>query len=151
MTRFPFDRTAHDNYPFLAPVLARYADVDPLWHINNVAVAQYFEETRIAMLRAILGFERVATPAGRLVLARQSIDYLREGSYPGVFEAGAAIGKVGRTSVTVILGLFQDDACIALSDAVLVWLDEHGPRPWTDDERTALEDPVWRLQAAVSP
>lgn len=150
MTRFPPNRTEHGNYPFVVPVLARYADVDPLWHINNVAVAQYFEETRISMLRAILGMERVSTPAGRLVLARQTIDYLREGRYPGEFEVGAAIGATGRTSVTVILALFQDDECVALSDAVLVWIDEHGPRPWTDDERKVLEDPAWRLQPEVT-
>jgi acyl-CoA thioester hydrolase len=146
MTRIPPNRVRQGYYPFVTPVLARYADVDPLWHINNVAIAQYFEETRISMLREILAMERVATPAGRLILARQSIDYVREGRYPGDLEARAAIGKVGRTSVTIVLALFQDEECVALSDAVLVRLDQHGPIPWTDDERKVLEDPVWHLQ-----
>jgi acyl-CoA thioester hydrolase len=146
MTRTPPDRLLHANYPFATPVIARYADVDPFWHVNNVAMAQYLEETRISMLRTILGRERLVAPGWRILLAHVSIDYLREGAYPGSFDVRAAIGKVGRTSVTVVLGAFQDNACIALSDAVLVRLDETGPKPWTADERKGLDDPVWRLQ-----
>jgi len=35
----PF-RLDPDRYPLKVRIVARYADVDPLWHINNVAVAQ---------------------------------------------------------------------------------------------------------------
>jgi acyl-CoA thioester hydrolase len=148
MTRTPPDRLDHDRYPYLAPVVARYADVDPLWHINNVAMAQYFEDTRISLLREILGLERMALPDGRLVLAHVAIDYLREGRYPGMLEVGAAVTNVGRTSVRIGLALFQDDACIALSDAVLVRVGSDGPSPWTADERKVLDEPAWRLQHA---
>jgi acyl-CoA thioester hydrolase len=145
MNRTPPNRLVQGNYPYVVPVLARYADVDPLWHINNVAMAQYFEETRISLLRTMLGMERMALPQGRAVLAHQSIDYLREGTYPGALDVGAAIADVGRTSLTIAMALFQADACIAVSEAVLVRVEESGPSPWTDDERTALTDPVWAL------
>lgn len=150
MTRTPPARLERTNYPYLVPVLARYADVDPLWHINNVAIAQYLEETRVSMLRTILGFERIDRYDSRFVLAHVSIDFLREGRYPGAFEVGAAIKKVGRSSTTVGLGLFQDDACIALSDAVLVRVDAGGPTEWTTDERKVLDDDVWQLRSATS-
>lgn len=143
----PPHRLEHANYPYVVPVIARYADVDPLWHINNVAMAQYFEETRIALVREVLGLERMAVADGRIVLAHLSVDYLREGRYPGTLEVGAAITDVGRTSLRIGLALFQDDACIALSEAVLVRVDPRGPSPWTADERKVLDDPVWRLQA----
>lgn len=151
MTRTSPHRLQRSSYPYTVPVIARYADVDPLWHINNVAIAQYFEETRISMLRSILGLERMHLADGRTVLARVAIDFLREGRYPGSLDVGAAITNVGRTSVEVSLGLFQDEACIALSEAVLVRVDPRGPSPWTDDERKVLDDPVWRLRSQRNP
>jgi acyl-CoA thioester hydrolase len=146
MTRTPPNRLLLRHYPYVSPVIARYADVDPLWHINNVAIAQYFEDTRISLLRTILGLQRIAFPSGRIVIAHQSIDYLLEGTYPGSLEVGAALARAGRTSATVVMGLFQSDACIAVSDAVLVRVDAKGPCAWTADERKVIADPVWSLQ-----
>jgi acyl-CoA thioesterase FadM len=41
------------SYPHKVRVLARFADVDPLWHINNVAIAQYYEEARVSANMAL--------------------------------------------------------------------------------------------------
>ena len=49
----PF-RLDSDRYPLKARILARYADVDPLWHINNVAIAQYYEEARVSTTMMVL-------------------------------------------------------------------------------------------------
>jgi len=85
MTRFPLRSHRARQLSVFAPVLARYADVDPLWHINNVAVAQYFERPGLRCFGKSWVRAR-RHPTGRLILARQTIDYLREGSYPGMFE-----------------------------------------------------------------
>jgi acyl-CoA thioester hydrolase len=148
MSRIPAERMRRSSYPYVSPVIARYADVDAFLHINNVAMAQYFEDARISLLRTLLEMQQMHMRDGRVLLARQSIDYLREGRYPGSLEVGVAITAVGRTSVTVGMGLFQDDVCIAISDAVLVRLDDQGPREWSSDERTVLSDPVWQPQAS---
>ena len=42
------ERVEPGRYPLKVRILARYADVDPLWHINNVAIAQYYEEARVS-------------------------------------------------------------------------------------------------------
>ena len=60
MTRIPAGLVLRAHYPYQQKVIARYADVDPLWHINNVAMAQYFEDTRISMLRTLLGIVTLA-------------------------------------------------------------------------------------------
>ena len=54
-----------DRYPLKVRILARYADVDPLWHINNVAVAQYYEEARVSTTMMVMGGKRIpdARPA----------------------------------------------------------------------------------------
>jgi acyl-CoA thioester hydrolase len=147
MTRIPPSRTLQTSYPCVSPVIARYADVDPYWHLNNVAIATYFEDARITFVAGLLEIDRLTGARSRVLLARLAIDYLREGRWPGTLQVGAGVTTVGRTSVTVGLGLFQDEACIAVSDAVLVRLGEAGPAPWLDDERTALSDPAWGLRA----
>jgi len=49
----PF-RLDPERYPLKVRILTRYADVDPLWHINNVAVAQYYEEARVSATMLVL-------------------------------------------------------------------------------------------------
>jgi acyl-CoA thioester hydrolase len=94
----------------------------------------------------LLDIRRLAGAEGRVLLARSSIDYLREGRWPGSLDVGAAVMAVGRTSVTIGLGLFQDAQCIAVSDAVIVKLGDAGPAPWRDDERAALAASQWALR-----
>jgi acyl-CoA thioesterase FadM len=42
------ERVEPGRYPLKVRILARYADVDPRWHINNVAIAQYYAEARVS-------------------------------------------------------------------------------------------------------
>lgn len=128
MTRPSPQRQALDLYPFKVEILARYADVDPLWHINNVAIAQYYEEARVATTRRIMGEARIPTGPGlRLLLARQSIDYIREASYPGNLTVGVGVLRIGNSSYTLGMAMFQDGGCVSVSDAVLVVADARGP------------------------
>lgn len=149
MSRIPPERTLLPCYPYVSPVIARYADVDPFWHLNNVAIATYFEDARITFAAKLLNIGRLTGGESRVLLARLAIDYLREGRWPGQLQVGAAVTAVGRTSVTIGLGLFQDDQCIAVSDAVLVRLGDSGPAPWRDDERGALTDTAWALRTST--
>ncbi len=133
------------HYPFKVKILARYADVDPLWHINNVAIAQYYEEARVSAATAMLGGERIPTASGdRILIAHQSIDYLREGSYPGTLEIGVGVLRIGHSSYTFGMGMFQDGQCVSVSDAVMVFADARGPARIPDRYRGRLES--WLLR-----
>ena len=123
------------SYPIVAPVLARFADMDAAAHINNVAVAQYFEEGRSAGLRELLRRTRYGDPSDRLLIARVAIDYVREGNYPGAFEVGVGVLRCGNTSLTLAQGLFQQGQCVALCDTVLVHMNEQGKLRWTEEQR----------------
>ena len=127
------------NYPIVVPILARFADMDAAAHINNVAVAQYFEESRSAGLRELLHRTHYGDPADRVLVARVAIDYVREANYPGAFEVGVGVLKCGNTSLTLAQGLFQQGDCMALCDAVLVHLNEHGKSRWADDKRRNMD------------
>jgi acyl-CoA thioester hydrolase len=137
------------SYPRKVRILARYADVDPLWHINNVAIAQYYEEARVSAGTAMLGDVRIPTPAGeRILIAHQSIDYLREASYPGTLEVGIGVLRIGNASYTFAMGMFQDGACVSVSDAVMVFAGANGPARIPDHYRQRLEG--WQLREDAS-
>jgi acyl-CoA thioester hydrolase len=141
----PF-RLDPDRYPLKVRILARYADVDPLWHINNVAVAQYYEEARVSATMMMMGGRHFAGSTGeRILIAHQSIDYLREGTYPGTLEVGVGVLRIGRSSYRYGMAMFQDGACISVSEAVLVYADAHGPAELPPDYRQRLEG--WLIAA----
>ena len=41
------------QYPVHVDILPRYSDVDPQGHINNVAVAEFYQESRLGFHRAL--------------------------------------------------------------------------------------------------
>jgi acyl-CoA thioester hydrolase len=149
MSRIDPHRLDPEYYPARVPILARYADVDPLWHINNVALAQYFEEARVASIKQMFGNARIPTPAGeRVLLAHQSVHYLQEAGYPGTLEAGIGVLRIGNSSWTLGMGIFQSGRCVSISDAVLVYADVDGPVRVPDQYRSRLE--AWLLEAGAS-
>jgi acyl-CoA thioester hydrolase len=141
----PF-RLDPERYPLKVRILARYADVDPLWHINNVAIAQYYEEARVSTTMMVMGGRRVASPEGeRILIAHQSIDYLREATYPGSLDIGIGVLRIGRSSFRYGMAMFQDGACVSVSEAVLVFADSEGPAALPEDYRRRLEG--WLIAA----
>jgi acyl-CoA thioester hydrolase len=148
MSRVDPHRLDPSFYPLKVKILARYADVDPLWHINNVAIAQYYEEARVTAGARLFGDVRIPTPAGeRVLVAHQSIDYLHEASYPGTLEVGIGVLKVGNTSYTFAMGMFQDGRCVSVSNAVMVFADDKGPARIPEHFRERLA--VWLLGAGA--
>jgi acyl-CoA thioester hydrolase len=148
MSRVDPHRLDPSFYPLEVKILARYADVDPLWHINNVAIAQYYEEARVTAGARLFGDVRIPTPAGeRVLVAHQSIDYLHEASYPGTLEVGIGVLKVGNTSYTFAMGMFQDGRCVSVSNAVMVFADDKGPARIPEHFRERLA--VWLLGAGA--
>lgn len=142
------ERVEPGRYPLKVRILARYADVDPLWHINNVAIAQYYEEARVSASMTMMDGRRIPTDAGgeRILIAHQAIDYLREASYPGTLEIGIGVLRVGNSSYTYGMAMFQDGACVSVSEAVLVYADANGPARLPNEYRQRLEG--WLMPAA---
>jgi len=143
------ERVEPGRYPLKVRILARYADVDPLWHINNVAIAQYYEEARVSASMTMMDGRRIPTEGGeRILIAHQAIDYLREASYPGTLEIGIGVLRIGNSSYTYAMAMFQEGACVSLSEAVLVYADASGPARLPDEYRRRLEG--WLMPASTA-
>ncbi|MGH1470279.1 MAG: acyl-CoA thioesterase [Cellvibrionaceae bacterium] len=118
------------NYPFQFEIHTRYDDLDTQKHVNNVAVANLHQEARVQFHReAFREFRQKhgKTVLFRTVLANIEITYLRETHYPYPVVAGVGIERVGNSSYSIGVSMYQNDECVGTSKAVLVFVkDGHG-------------------------
>lgn len=123
-----FDLTKRATYAHFTPVTIRFSDTDMLGHINNVAIATFFEAARCEIFYRLMREGGVPKRGSGqedidFVLARVAIDFKRELHYPGTVDVGARFTKVGNRSVTTGYGLFIGDVCHATAEAVNVFFD----------------------------
>ncbi|CAB4690189.1 MAG: acyl-CoA thioesterase [Actinobacteria bacterium] len=125
----------------------RWADLDQLGHVNNVVYADYLQEARADMLRALGAPERAADPADGLVVVRHQMTYLE----PLLFEFKPVliecwVTEIRAASFTMAYEIFHLDdrgerrvylrASTVLTPFVFT---EERPRRITDHERALLE------------
>ncbi|GAA4950621.1 thioesterase family protein [Streptomonospora halophila] len=120
----------------------RFADLDPLNHVNNVRMLTYLEDARIAFLRPDSGSGR-PSPFGGLVVARHEIDYLKPillRSDPVRVET--RVTEVRNASFRLAYEICDDDHVYARAISVLVGYDVQGQsiRRLDQDERDYLDD-----------
>jgi acyl-CoA thioester hydrolase len=131
-------RRALAAYPFNIDMVPRFGDMDANRHLNNVAIARFYEEARVRFHWHV----RDTHPAAgrfRVLVAHVAIDYMGEGHWPDPLKVGVGIVELGGSSYRLGLGLFQADDCLGLCDSVLVHRGEHGTQPLPFELRAALE------------
>ena len=127
-----------DSYPWSQAMETRFADMDVNRHLNNVAFARFFEETRIRFNWSLIE-KNAASERPHYLVAHVAIDFLGEGRYPDPVTMTYAVGSIGRTSFRASMAMFQQDICIALCDSVLVHRGPDGPSPLPAALRNRLE------------
>ncbi|MCM3886922.1 thioesterase family protein [Frankia sp. R82] len=126
------------SYPMSHSITARFGDMDVNGHLNNVALASYYEDARVA---ADLRLFPQAPPGRRtfsLVVAQVTVQYLAEAPFPGTYTIGIGVSRVGTTSFTHSAGLFRDAVCLGLCDAVIVHLVDGKPVALPPDLRAVF-------------
>jgi acyl-CoA thioester hydrolase len=130
-------RLETDAYPLLLDIPTRFADVDPLRHLNNVRLAEIYEEARVRLHRA-MDIDVAREKGSRSVIAQVTLRYLAEGFYPAETRVGGAVSRIGDSSYEMAQALFQDGRCIGLCDSVLVYTHEGRSAPLPGAMREAL-------------
>ena len=130
------------NYPVRFAYRTLYGDLDPNGHLNNGAFGRLFEEGRADLHHRVMDIP-AANGLNRL-LATITIEFLREGRYPGSVEVASAVLRVGGSSYVLAQAAFQDGACVALADCVIVKASRDGPVPLTEAERALLAGLAFR-------
>ncbi len=115
----------------------RYADTDRQGHVNNAVFATLCETGRVAFLYDPA--QPLAPDGASFVIARLTIDFRAEIRWPGEVEIGTRIQSIGRSSMVLAQGLFQNGRCAATAETVIVLMDEttrrSRPLPDTTIER----------------
>lgn len=125
-------------YPWSQIMETRFADMDVNRHLNNVAFARFFEETRIRFNWSLIE-KNMPSERPHYLVAHVAIDFLGEGRYPEPVTMAYAVGSIGRTSFRAAMAMFQHGTCIALCDSVLVHRGPDGPAPLPAPLRNRLE------------
>ncbi|MBM08702.1 MAG: hypothetical protein CMF69_03890 [Magnetovibrio sp.] len=138
----PIDLSDTNSFNFWTPVTIRFSDQDELGHINNCSYLAYVEAGRVAFLGGLL--HPVNHEGIDLILAHISVDYLKEGHYPGTIEVGSRILGLGNKSMTTGYGLFINNECKATAKCVNIYF-----RPKTRE--TIVIPPDIRSQLETDP
>lgn len=127
------------NYPFSIELQTRFGDMDPNYHVNNVAVMRLFEESRARFGIFSRGKElRKLQQQSRIVSADLRFSFLREVSYPETVTVAIGIKHIGNTSYQLGAAMFQGGHCVALHDAVLVSSDGVRSQPLPEELKQLL-------------
>lgn len=125
------------NNAFDCELQLRWSDQDALSHVNNARIVTLAEEARIRSDAAWFGD---ATQAGARVVRSQTIDFDAPIHYGPPLHAAVWIGRIGRTSFTLVHELWQREQRCARIEAVMVGLDADGrPAPIPADVRGVFE------------
>ena len=128
------------TYPIWTTDSIRYRDLDPNEHVNHGAMNEFFEDGRVRFRQEHFRSVEPDILAG-FVLARHTIEYHKPLFFPGDVDIGTAIIRVGRTSYTLLQGLFHNGECIATAEVISVFVDSKSgaPTPISDDLRALME------------
>lgn len=116
------ERTDSRSYAFWTRDTVRFSDVDRYRHVNNVAIATYCETGRVEFAEAVWPGSTAGEGAG-WVIVTLTVNFRAQAHYPGDVAVGTRVERVGRSSCTIVQGLFKDEVCFATSEAVIVWID----------------------------
>jgi acyl-CoA thioester hydrolase len=128
-------RLLRASYPYFRRVIARFSDMDVEGHLNNVALASFYEDARVSFLHNLTGRDR----SFRFVIASIRINYLAEAHYPGDYDVGLGVSRFGNTSFDIGCGLFIGEKCVGVCDTTQVAIGTNGPITIPPALRVALE------------
>ena len=134
---------------FDVEIQPRWADQDPMGHINHVQYFRYLEEARVQwIVDSNLGATSSAGQFG-MIMANIGLNFRKEWHHPGALRATAYVTNIGNTSFRLQQYLHAADSgdLVAEGEATLVWVDmkSHKPEPLHDEIRVLLK----RHQLAV--
>lgn len=115
------------DYPVWRRATTRWADDDVYGHMNNATYYELFDTAVNAHLCEATGVDIRALPAIGVV-AETSCRYFCEIGFPGPVDMGMVVDRVGTSSVTYRIGLFQGDGDEAAAEGrfVHVYVDNTG-------------------------
>ncbi|MBI3419652.1 MAG: acyl-CoA thioesterase [Proteobacteria bacterium] len=105
----------------------RFHDIDAYNHVNNNVIGIYFETARMAWLEQFQ--PKGWLTAAHFVLAKVTLEFLRELNYPNKIRVGSRVLRIGNSSMLLAGGVFCKGQCMALTESVSVWIGNKTRKP----------------------
>ncbi|RCH88117.1 hypothetical protein CU097_010154 [Rhizopus azygosporus] len=129
------------HYKYFLPIQTRWSDNDQYGHINNSIYYHYFDTVINEYLIKNCGLEpnKAGKPIGLVVSS--SANFYAPASYPSIIHAGLCISKIGKSSVTYRVGLFENEQPLAsvVGGFTHVFVDPINRRPIKGLPETVLK------------
>lgn len=142
----PIWRQDRAVYPHVFSVQTRYRDEDRLGHVNNIAIAEYYDEARSRFTREMF-VQAGMSMKSRIVTADSRLTYLAEVFHLNDVKIGTGILRIGSSSYDIGQGLFVDGVCKGICTTTFVQSSSTGSTPLSDELRAALNAAALREPA----
>ncbi|MFZ4762133.1 MAG: acyl-CoA thioesterase [Alphaproteobacteria bacterium] len=104
----------------------RFSDLDALGHVSSVRMHEFLATARTMLfVKAIPDYPHAAIIP---ILKKQLAVHQHEINYPASLDIGLTIERMGNSSVTFCLGIFQGTQCAVLARNVFVFSDRQARR-----------------------
>jgi len=87
------------DFNYYHPIQVRYADLDTLLHVNNVAIMEYVETARVGYYRTVGIWDGAMTGGFGMVVASVHIDYLVSIQFDDTVRVGVRAANIGGKSL----------------------------------------------------
>ena len=105
----------------------RNRDTDQFLHVNNAAIATFFEEARMAIFMEDALADCMKDR--HVVVAHLAIDFIAEIFYPGDIDVRTTPMRTGNTSFELSQALYAGESLCARASATCVLIDAKQGRP----------------------
>lgn len=133
-------------YRLFRPIGTRWMDNDVFGHVNNVVYYAYFDTAVNGYLVEKGVLDIAASPVVGLVV-ETGCTYFESAAFPEPLEAGLAVTRLGRSSVTYRVGVFRQGGGLAAAQGRFthVYVERATQRP--AEIPLATREALSRLQA----
>src|SRR5262245_10610518 len=116
-----------DGYLIRTSEKLRFSDTDRNGHVSNAVFATCCQNARMELLH---DRSRIPLPLdAHFVIARLTLEFLKEMHWPGAVEIGTRLDRVGSSSVAMTQSLFHGVRCVAHAYSTVVLIDRSTRRP----------------------
>jgi len=126
---------------FSTIIQPRFGDADSLGHVNNTALALWFETARNPLFR-IFAPNLVVDENFPLIMAHTDYDFLDELFFQYEVEIRTWISRIGTKSITTYHEAWQGERLCVKGSAVIVHYDFRAKQstPFPEDKKKVLEE-----------
>ncbi|WP_378730052.1 acyl-CoA thioesterase [Nocardia brasiliensis] len=112
------------------PLRVRYHECDPQGVVFNAHYLAYADMACLESMKRLFGsYDQVAEQGVELVLAESQVRYLQPCRFDEELTVTVGVGKVGRTSLTLIYLMRRAEATVTVVSNRYVWVDANDFRP----------------------